>query len=233
MDDQHVSKLIETIYDAAFAEDGWDALLQSLCTQFHASQANVRCVNAEKVPLVILSTLDPASVARYQAHYHRLDPLSLLSRADIRLLHQTQVYTIERIMELSDWFNSEFYNDFIRRECDMGQPLMSILDISGDAVSEILFHRPPSGDEYRSDERNLLRVLTPHLNRALRIYGELTGLRAKDSAFETVFATLGASFLLDEAGRILALNARAEELLGSGGPLTVQAFSTTGIGCRD
>lgn len=222
MDETLIGSLIEIIYASAFEECGWDSALQSLRAQFQAAQASVQMWDCEgKAPPLTITTIEPSSLKPYHDYYHQLDPTSTAMRTNTPGLEQRRTYTEEDFIDRAAWFRSEFYNDFIRRACDMGQPLGCILNASERTVSNFLVHRPPSGEEYSDDDRKLLRALSPHLNRGLHMYRELSKLRAKAGLFDTAFDTLAATFLLDHAGRVLALNKNAEGLLHDGSALCV------------
>ncbi|MFZ5932453.1 MAG: helix-turn-helix transcriptional regulator [Pseudomonadota bacterium] len=223
MDEARIGTLIETIYASAFGEDGWDSVLQTLRTEFHAAQASLQVREwSEGKHLFIASTLDASCLKPYNAHFHKLDPSGPANYTKMPSLVQGQITCdVEMFTDRAAWFRSEFYNDFLRQTCDMGQPLISILYASEREVGDFLVHRPPSGEEYSDGDKNLMRLLAPHLNRGLQIYRELEGLRGKAGLFETAFGALGAAFLLDHYGRVLRLNKAAECMLDSGGPLTV------------
>jgi DNA-binding CsgD family transcriptional regulator len=223
MDGGRIAALIETVYASAFEEDGWDNLLQTMRMEFHASEASIEVRDRiEGTPLFIASTLEPSCLKPYYAYYYKIDPSSPAHGTKIPSLTQPQIYTEEAYTDRSTWLRSEFYNDFIRGVCDMGQPLGCILNVSEHEVADFLIHRPPSGAQYNSGDRKLLRMLAPHLNRSLHMYRELEGLHCKTRLFENAFdAHPTATFMLDAAGLVLSLNARAEALL-EGGPLTVR-----------
>ncbi len=221
MDEDQLGALIETIYTSAFEEDGWGKLLEILRKQFHASQASVAVFGGrETYPPFAVSTLDPVSLEPYSVYYYRLAPA--IPGNNLALVPKNvRVFQTTELLGYAAWINSEFHNDFLK-SYDMSLPLVSYLDEAGDQTAYFVAHRPASSKDYSQEEVNLLRTLAPHLSRGLRIYREMTGLRAKASQFEAAFDTFAASFLLDHAGRVLALNRKAEELLAADGPLTVQ-----------
>ncbi len=222
MDEDQLGALIEMIYTSAFEEGGWDALLQTLRMQFRAAEASMVAFDGvEGCPPFTSSTLDAESLKPYSAYFHMLDPVFPANHWKIQKKPEHPGgFPIEAIMERTDWINSEFYCDFIRR-CDMGLPLTSILHQTEQAFAYFVVHRPVPGEDYDEEEINLLRTLAPHLNRGLRIYRELTGARAKAGLFETAIDMLAATFQLDHAGRVLSLNKKAETLLCENSPLTV------------
>lgn len=220
MDEARIGTLIETIYTSAFEEDGWDSLLHTLRPEFHAAHTSVQIWDrAEIRSPFTASTLEPECLKSYSDYYHKLDPTYPVYLTNKLALDQGRTYTMEAYTDRSAWLHSEFYNDFLLRECEMVKPLICIFNASEREVSEMLIHLPPSGAEYSDGDRSLLRLLAPHLNRGLQLYRELEGLRGKTGLFETAFGALGAAFLLDASGCVLALNKKAERLLEGGGVL--------------
>lgn len=223
MDEDQVGGLIENIYTSAFEEDGWDTLLQTLRTQFDASQA-IALVweKATGTPFFISSTIsDNSANSKYESYYHTVDPFFSSSLLDAQSVEPMQVCSGDKFVPRAKYLNTEIYCDFVRH-FDMGQPLVAILGGSEDTIAHYIVHRPPTQQEFDTDEVNLLRTLSPHLRRGLRIYREMTGLRTKASLFEAAFDMLAATFLLDQAGRVLGLNKSAENLLSENLPLTVR-----------
>jgi len=222
MDEDQLGSLIETIYASAFEEDGWDALLQTLRGQFHASQALALAWDkATGTPFFVSSTIsDTSANSRYEAYYHTIDPFFSPSLLNTQPVEPMPVYIGDSIVPRAKYLKAEIYCDFIRHY-DMGQPLVAIFGGSAQTIAHFIVHRPPTQREFDAEEINLLRALTPHLNRGLRIYREVEGLRAKAGLFENALdAHATASFMLDAAGRVLSLNKAAGEIL-TGGQLTV------------
>lgn len=222
MDEARIGTLIETIYTSAFEEDGWDSLLQTMRTEFHASQAITLLWKKESgIPFFTASTIsDHSANSRYESHYHKIDPFFSSSLLEAQSLVPMQVFSGDKIVPRTQYLKTEIYCDFVRH-FDMGQPMGAIFGGSVDTIAHFIFHRPPSGEEFNGDDIKSLAALAPHLNRGLRLYRELGELRGKAGLFETAFDTLGAAFLLDANGCVLSLNKNAGQLLEGGGVLTL------------
>jgi DNA-binding CsgD family transcriptional regulator len=222
MDEDQLGALIETIYTSAFEEDGWDAVLDALLAPFHAATAtSVVWRTSDAFPVFTASTLfDQSLVKDYVAYYHTVEPGRTEIFENIDAFKVNNIYSRFDKVSFADYPKTEFYCDF-GRKCDFGQSMFAMSDNNSHGVGNTHLYRPLHSPEFDAQEKKLLRILAPHLNRGLRIYRELGVLRTKASLFETGFDMLAATFLLDAAGRVLRLNKNAETLLDSGGPLTV------------
>jgi DNA-binding CsgD family transcriptional regulator len=221
VDEDQLGALIETIYTSAFEEVGWDRLMETLRTEFHASQVGLATA---KMPenLLIWGGITAGSSCRenYVDRYHALDPTLpafLHNESSLRLL---RVFLLTAFVDRSAYLKSEFLWDYLKPH-DMGQPIVSLLEHSGPLFTPMWIHRPVTGSDFAHEEQNLLVALTPHLARSLHIYRELGKLCARADLFETTFDTLDATFLLDASGRVLRLNRAAGQHLEGGGLLTL------------
>lgn len=218
MDEARVSQLIESIYASAFEENGWGRLLHTLRTEFHAATiTSVGWRKTDAVPVFTATTLSDQSFARdYENHYHAIDPgvSDLIEKID----KYAQMGICSRFdgFPFADYPKTEFYCDFAKH-IDMGQSMMAIIDSSQQVVANIHMYRPLHGNEFSCQEKNLLSALRPHLNRGLKIYREMEGLRAKAGLFaDALDAHGGATFMLDTTGKPLFLNQAAQQLMSGG-----------------
>lgn len=223
MDEDQLGALIETIYTSALEEGGWGKLLQNLCAPFHAASiTSATWRKPDAMPIfAATSLLDPSLVRDFETYYHAVDPGISTYRENIDAIAEMGVISRYELFPFDEYTKTEFYCDF-GRNIGFGQSLTTIINNNAHLFANIHIHRPIQNNTFDDGEKKLLTALAPHLSRGLRIYREMTGLRAKASQFEAAFDTFAASFLLDHAGRVLALNRKAEELLAADGPLTVQ-----------
>ncbi len=204
MDEDQLGALIETIYTSAFEEDGWDRLSHILRTEFRASHISTIAYSCtEKAMVFAIGTANDSSCAsKYLAHYHKLESILPVYQNNPQALRPLRVFPIEAVIDRSTHLQSEFYQDF-QRNYDLCMPLNAMLDMPGFDFTHFLIDRPLWSNKFSGEELKLLTALTPHLNRSLRIYREMTEMRSKAGLFETAFDTLAATFLLDHAGRVL------------------------------
>jgi DNA-binding CsgD family transcriptional regulator len=220
MDEARIGTLIENIYASAFGEVGWDSVLQTLRTEFHA--ASVTSLMSNKLnaaPMFAISTISDRSCANdFFNHYHAVDPEGHGLVENVDMFARRGVFPSSDLIPLSEYLNCEFYRDFGRRY-DFCKGMTTIIGNHSFSITNIRLHRPLSGKDFTKEESERLATLAPHLNRGLRMYRELAGLRAKAGLFEAAFEALGAAFLLDASGRVLMLNRAAECMLKNDGVL--------------
>ncbi|MFZ5929735.1 MAG: helix-turn-helix transcriptional regulator [Pseudomonadota bacterium] len=219
MDEARIESLIENIYSSVFEADGWDSLLQTMRTEFHASQVTTQVWGkAERAPLFTSSSVgDPSARRNYLAYYHTLDPTY---PGHIQNPRKNPVFSGAELVDYSSYLKSEFYCDFFKG-LDMALGGHAILENNAHQLTHFHVHRPVKGRKFDDKEIKLLAKLRPHLGRGLRIHLEFAGLRGKAELFDTAFDALAATFLLNSAGRVVAQNKDAEELLRDGSVLTV------------
>ncbi|MFZ5931842.1 MAG: hypothetical protein ACOY15_11585, partial [Pseudomonadota bacterium] len=222
MDEARIGTLIETIYASAFEEDGWDSVLQTLRTEFHA--ASVTSLMSNKLnaaPMFAISTIsDQSCVNDFENYYHAVEPGLHDVLENIDMFARRGVFPSSDLIPLSEYLNCEFYRDF-GRHYDFCKGMISIIGNDSFSLANIKLHRPLSSEDFTKEESELLATLSPHLNRGLQMYRELEGLRGKAGLFEAAFDALGAAFLLDASGRVLMLNKGAGQLLEGGGVLSL------------
>ena len=223
MDEDRVGALIEGIYTPAFEADGWVRLCHDLRIVFQASNVNTIGYDcAQKAMVFGLGTGSGSScIDDYLGYYHKLESILPVYQNNPQALQPLTAFPIQAVIDRDEHLQSELYNDF-QRHYDLCLPLNAMLDIPGLDFTHFLVDRPLGSPEFGCEELKLLTTLTPHLSRGLRIYREMTGLRAKAGLVETVFDMLAATFQLDHAGRVRSLNKKAETLLSENSPLTVQ-----------
>jgi DNA-binding CsgD family transcriptional regulator/PAS domain-containing protein len=222
MDAVRAGEIIENIYTAAFEENGWDRIAQNLRVAFGASQIATCAYNWTENKLHFAhSTAGPSCASRYLNYYHKIELIVPAYKKNPQALKPFRVFSTATVLDRDEYLGSEYFQDF-SRDYDMCLPLVGMLYTPGCNFTHFLVHRPLGGKEFCSEEYKLLRSLTPHLNRGLRIYRKMEGARSQAARLENVFdAHPAATFMLDAIGRVLALNKAAEELL-TGGQLTVR-----------
>jgi len=218
MDEARVSQLIETIYASAIEAEGWTRLARILQVEFQASQVSTIGYSCKENAMVwaMATTTENKAVNEYLAHYHKLEPILNVYENNPQALQPLTAFPIELLYDRDAYLRSEYYQDY-SRHYDMCLPLNAMLDIPDFDYTHLLVHRPLGGKEFTADELKLLQALTPHLNRGLKIYREMEGLRAEAGLFADALDAHGAAtFMLDATGKPLYLNQAAEQLLTTG-----------------
>ena len=134
-----------------------------------------------------------------------------------------------RLSSPEEFFDTRFYREWVRPQGWIDN-VVSILDKSPTSIGAFIVFRHEREGLADEKARSLLRVITPHLRRAVLI-GKVIDLKAVETAtFADMLDGLSAGiFLVDAAGRIVHANAAGHKILAAsdilrslGGPLTAR-----------
>jgi DNA-binding CsgD family transcriptional regulator len=117
--------------------------------------------------------------------------------------------------------NSEFYNDYLRG-FDVFHQCGALLKQTETANSTIALLRPKRKGAFEDSTLALLRLLVPHLQRALQIQLQVEGSHGYRNALESAIDHLNVAVVfVDSRGGVVRFNRRAEELLRRNDGLTI------------
>jgi DNA-binding CsgD family transcriptional regulator len=217
--DARILELVERIYDAALDPDRWTACLEDLASATFSSGAtlalhdlaggvrrNLWWVNA-----------DPELVAEDEAWAAR----NPFIRAAGHMLHTGLVGRSCDFVPMRDVQRSEYFNDYLRR-VDFCDHIAACLAREHDVSSNLFLMKPIGSEPHDASDVALVRVLLPHLQRALAIHRRLEALTGVSSAVTEVLDRLPFGVvLLDERGSSLLANRTASAILASGDGLAL------------
>ena len=87
----------------------------------------------------------------------------------------------------------------------------------GGMLARLRFSRRRTEDHFSDEDRNLLALITPHLQRATQFYAKLSRTTTERDVYAGAVAQLSvATIILDEKGRLLNHNSVAKHLLDEG-----------------
>jgi DNA-binding CsgD family transcriptional regulator/PAS domain-containing protein len=108
---------------------------------------------------------------------------------------------------------SEFYCDYLRKY-DVFYQCGAILSQTKAASSAISLLRPKRRGAFRDSNVATLRLLLPHLQRAVQIQQKVAELNARSVSLESAIDHMNVGIVfVDSKGKVLHFNTRAEELL--------------------
>lgn len=212
-------ELIALTYDAALAPEKWQALMKRLIKAMGARSALLRDVNydAGHVGLFEAEGYDPAFVAAYREHFVHLDffapalvavPIGAVTTGD-------QVVPWERQRK------SEFFNDYMSAQ---GQRHVLGSILARDDRHHLLFalQRETGQPDYDDEDLRLLRLVTPHMARAVQIQRQMTELgNQKHWAWSALDSLRVGVILLDKRSTPLFFNRAAERLVSRNHGFTI------------
>jgi DNA-binding CsgD family transcriptional regulator len=154
---------------------------------------------------------DPAWWRQYAEYYSQLDPWAT---GGFRLgLTTGDVASGEQLCPGDSLKQTEFCNDFLRQADVFHQTCGVVLDEErGSSIITCL--RPKRLGPFGEEQIKLLRLLMPHLRRALQLHERIVGLENKLSSVAEALNRVPVGFVLvDATGKILMLNRSAQGIL--------------------
>jgi PAS domain-containing protein len=210
------SDVFGLIYDAGLAFERWPAALERLAEILGASTAClVKHDPATATGAMINVRSDPSVAKCYAEYFARRNVLA--ERAGIRPA-QT-VITDRMVLSKEELFATEFYNDFLRPR-DVHSILTAyVLDNGATRVS---FGRAHRAGEWSREHVDCLRLLAPHLYRAVQGNLRLEAVQMLQEGAADALDRLGQSaMIVDADSRPLLVNRAMRALLERGDGLHI------------
>ncbi len=206
---EHISSLIEGIYDAALEPSLWKPALERAAKFIDAFAISVVRMDGVKEPACFERHVgvDPHYERIYDAKYRKCDPRNAFSN----LSPIGDVFNTFSVLPPRDMYETQFYQEYFKPQGITGN-LRCVLERS--PVTYLgAFRR---GDDDRSAKTAVRRMelLVPHVRRALQISKAVDHGNAKTATFIDVLDELHAGiFLLDARCRIVHANKIGDDLL--------------------
>jgi DNA-binding CsgD family transcriptional regulator len=205
----NVSSLIEDIYDAALDSSRWTAVLEQTAEFIDAFAVSIVTQDRVDEPVHYEHHfgVDFHYQRIYEAKYSRSDPRNVLSFFS----KVGEVFSTFSVLPPRDMRETQFYQEYIQPQ-GITDNLRCVMERS--PVTYLgAFRR---GDHDRAAERAFrrMRLLVPHLKRAVQIGKSLSCGRAQAAALTDVLDEIRAGiFLLDARRRIVHANESGHALL--------------------
>jgi len=211
-----LSDLIGTIYDTALDRALWSEVLQRSAAFVGGAASALYSKNAVRktaTPVLFWNPrFDAAGVASYFDEYMRIDPMTTCQF----LFEVGQVYSIEDCMPYAEFVETRIYKEYGKPQGLVDQ-LATNLDKSATSFSLFAIYRSVEQGLADDEMRRRMRLIIPHVRRAVLIGNVLDFDRAEATAFEDTLNGLAAGvFLVDAGARIVFANASGQALLGEG-----------------
>jgi DNA-binding CsgD family transcriptional regulator/PAS domain-containing protein len=208
-----VLDLVDRIYTAAETPALWPVALEGIAEATgSAASLLYRNMDAREGGVDAAVRITPEAAAAYHNYYHRLDPWGNSPRA-ATLVRPGAVVDGDELVERSELYATEYYNDFARPS-GLTRVLVGTIAMHGPLACVISLIRDDADDAHGTAERRLLSALMPHMGRAVEIHRRLLPVSVLDgAAVDTLDCLCSAVVLLDEHGRTIFVNRAAERLL--------------------
>lgn len=220
--DDNFNQLVGLIYQGPLEKQPWQSALPALREALDAQVVSLvlrpptaddqgvilNCVRPKPNHSLSDSALaDPNDweLSAYREQFFSLDPFVNLPL--------NNVIALEDILPDKDLVTSDYYLHYLKPI-----NLFRILGVDtaepGGMLARLRFSRRRSEARFKTRERQLLALLTPHLCRAIEIYAKLNRMTSERDVYAGAVNQLSvATIILDEQGRLLTTNAVGRALL--------------------
>ncbi len=205
-----VARIIADTYDAALQPALWEDVLARIASLVNGHVSGIlvkdpirKCVEAH-----CHAGGDPHYMKLYAETYSQLGPV-----ATSRFSDANHVVSIPELVDYQEFRRGRFYQEWARPQgwVDVG---VAVLERSATGCAYLSISRHRAHGMVDDEMRARMRVIVPHVRRAVLI-GRTVGFKqAEAAAFaQTLDALSAAVFLLDTSGRLVHANAAGHDLL--------------------
>ncbi len=221
-----ISHLIGLIYDCVLEPSNWQATVDAIRTEMNFCYAILAAypLPSGTVLLNISSGIDVDWLARLPAYG---DDIVATWGGNERILQFPLEEPIvqSHAVPLARLQSSRFYTEWIRPQ-GVRDAIAIGLERSNRMVSTLSFGRHDDSDPVTEHELALLRIIAPHIRRALAISQILDIKKIEAESFISVVDGLGTAVVVtDETLRVIHANAAAQAMLRDMDPILIRNTS--------
>jgi DNA-binding CsgD family transcriptional regulator len=228
-----LTTLIGLIYDAASDADKWGQFLATLSGMTDGSCA-MMLMHETTIPKHTVSAswgFDPKALRLYQEHYGELDVWT--GRGLSLNIPDGYVCTSESLLPISELARTEFYNDFTL-PYDVKHGMFGIVANQSDSLANVSVFRSPAAGPFSEPQLEILRLITPHVQRAFAIHFRLADLQSRAVGFENAIDMIHwGVILIDVKGNVLTMNRSANRHVGAAKGLRVRVGKLCAVQGRE
>jgi DNA-binding CsgD family transcriptional regulator len=217
---QHVSALIGTIYDCVAAPENWERALHQICAElcFATGVLAVNAVRQGETAIFASVGLTPDWLARAPAY--DADALALWGgETRLRQFPLEEPILNSQIVDRATVENNRWYKEFGEPQ-GLTDGVAIILTRDAGGVGNLAFGRHYTAGPVRDAELAQLRLIAPHVRRAVTISRLLDLQAVAASTFASALDAFAAAVILvDEHLGIVHANARGTGMLAARDPL--------------
>ena len=215
--------LIGRIYDAAADASLWPAFLEAFANAVAGTLTAIAYhdLRESRANMGAAIRFDPDYVGRYIDYYGTFDPWRSAWMARFSRASPEAIVTSEELISPDQLDKTEFFNDYLLPQDTVhqfGGPI-AIRDARWCSVLTCL--RPRKKGPFDPEAVELLRLLFPHLQRAVQFHCKMAELEGRQRACLDALDLLPTGvILIDQRGRISAVNRSAKQILDQNDGLT-------------
>jgi len=207
--------LIDKIYLCGSGNADWQEFTDEYARLFPSLKSALAGYDRQFTDAAIFcsTNYDPQFMQSYEAYYYKINPWK-----DV-LAHAPMSPNVSWGAEvpLREVRRTEFYSDWIRPQEDVVRGFTTVLFRERDRLVSLTPNVNPKHIEEARAAADCIKLIGPHLQRALELSRQLTGLRVQNATMRGALDALAASaFVVGADVRLEYANARAEALLSVG-----------------
>jgi DNA-binding CsgD family transcriptional regulator len=213
-DFQELSDLIGDIFDAALDQSLWEGVIERAACFVGGTGAALfsKDAAAQQVDVRYDVGIDPHYKQLYFDKYVALDPAT----TGHYFAELEQPVAVADLMPYQEFVETRFYREWVRPQ-GLVDFVTAVLDKSATSVAMFGVFRHERNGVVDDDARHRMRLIVPHIRRAVLI-GRMFDLKAAEAAtFADMLDGLGAGmYLVESTGRIVHANTAGYAILGAG-----------------
>src|SRR5512139_900558 len=225
-EDQGLTQLIGDIYDAALDSSRWNAVLAKIA-EFTGGQA-AGLLSKDSVSksgnVFYQSGVDPYFVRLYSETYWKFDPVASLPDCEVE-----QIVSIPDLVPYDEFKAGRFYREWAQPQ-GWADAANAVLEKSATCCAYLSILRNQASGMVDEDMRRRMRLIVPHVRRAVRTGKAIDLSQAEAATFADILDGLSpAIFLVDAEGQVVHGNAAGRSVLDKGDLLRPDAGRLTAI----
>ena len=213
--DADVRRLVGAIYDAAYDAALWKVCFEDLATIMDATTVGFVCASRDgsHTAVSLFTNVEEAAIRDY-AYFS--DKNVFVQRT--ASLSPGEVFTDRQLVPKNELRHSEYYNDYLRRY-DIAGGIGACI-AKGDLESFISVNRPENRGDWSDDAEQLLRVLVPHVQCAVRLHCELSAAEHARRMYRQAADDLNVpTVVVNAKHRVMFANTAGRRILKAGDAL--------------
>jgi DNA-binding CsgD family transcriptional regulator/PAS domain-containing protein len=221
---ERLLSLVGRIYDAAADVGLWPAFLHDLADAVGGTTTAIVQYDLQtwRGSLVAGVRFDPEYARRWCNYYSTVDEWFFAWKRHVNSDGPESVVTSEELVDLAKLKRTEFFNDYLLPQDTIHQ-FGGAIALEDQWCVGITCLRSHQQGPFRSTEVELLRLLFPHLQRAMQFHKRMSVLQGHYRASLDALDRLPSGvILIDDKGRMLEANVAAKEILSQNDGLTIE-----------
>jgi DNA-binding CsgD family transcriptional regulator/PAS domain-containing protein len=210
-DDEKLSQLIGSVYDAALDPTLWIGVLEEAAGFVGGPAASLysRDIVRKTGNVVYQSGLDARQVQLYMEKYIKLDPTAIgYFMAEIE-----EPVSAADVMLYDEFIETRFYKEWVRPQ-GLVDSAHAMLEKSGTGAAAFVVFRHQRDGLVDDEARRRMRLVVPHIRRAALVGKALDLKKAEAATLADAFEEMSAGiFFVDATGRILHANTAGHAIL--------------------